>query len=67
MEQLKQILVIVAMGFCLVYTIIVVVALLFAAFGIGKIKKTPLDWVSVGIVLLWLSGLYLWLKYFNLI
>lgn len=67
MEQLKQMLFIVAMGFCVVYTIIAVIAILLAAFGIGKIHKTPFDWVSVGVALLWLSGLYLWLKYFNII
>lgn len=67
MEQLRQILFLIAMGFALVYTIIVLVALLFAAFGIGKIKKTTFDWKSLGVVLLWIIGVYLWFKYFNII
>ena len=65
MEQLKQILFLVAMAFALVYTVIVAIELIAAAFGVGKIKKTTFDWKSLGIILLWAVGAYLWFKYFN--
>lgn len=67
MEQATQIAFFILMIFTAVYTMIVIVALILAALGFGKIRRTKFNLASLVIVILWMSGFFLWLNYFNII